>query len=1169
MAVRLGRGVMFANSGPNRRWAAACHAVLWVAITASLVSCGGGGSSQSQTPDFSLTPSPSSLSMQQLDGGHQLTISITPLNGFSNSVTITFPNLPAGITTIQSGPFTASPGLALNVGIAASQAAAVGSGTITVQGTSGSLTHTATVSVSVAAAAQFQITATPSTATIGPNGLASAQITLVPGANFGSSSVFLYAPSVHLGSTGVDLSISAQSLTAAQPQATISFQSSFEVQPGNNIPVPVTGTLGAQVVPVPLTLDITNPAQPCKSLSRSSAQRTDTDATGVVYDPVHKLVFAAIQQNNVVQVYSSATAQNVASIPIPAPRQLDITADGSRILVGSLTRYLFWVDPVSFQVVGQVPVLSPIFNGSFTPTPLRPVILASGKVLVAMGDGPPNEWDPVTNTWTDPTPSGFASGDAVIRRSADHTKVVVASINGTTLAVFDSATDKYGTVQNLTTTAAALNSDGSKIAVLEASPTIPGGNQVALFDKNFNVLATYQLNAEVVPTDLIFSRDNSLVFAQAGIFTTALSATDLSFVGELPSPGSGGVDYPSDIDETGMIFSPNALRSVVFTDASAPCALGVNLPYNMSLNPPQGTMSSPSAITVNAVGGITSNSRVYFGAPPGSMQATPGTNPVASPPTAVQVTPPSGQAVGPVNVTVTNPDGSVGVLPNSFSYGSSVPTVLTNSGPATQGTSVTIYGYGLAFDQSQIQVTVGGSPAVVTDAFAGQGIWSPLQRVVFNTPSGNAGPADIVVTTPVGSATVSGGFHFLQNVQSYPVSSTLAQVVYDQLRKRLYAADSGTNQVYVFDLTTQKYLTPITVGNSPEALAITPDSNTLVVSNGADNSVSIVDLTGTAATKTVSVMNLPNLPSQCGPPTPYAVETTSKNQAVIALQCPNVTEGEFIVLDLATQQIGCGTSTGCAAMLAAFPQYLDWVLALAATTDGSKILLSNGGTLGLWDVNADTFLSQPSGDVLLQSPVVVSAAAADGTTFAQFYGIQSPLLYNTAIMQDPDYIGSGIFDVYSLPGEKLHPSGALLYYPDAGGLSIYDAHHGHLVRRIALPETIASTFDAMAIDPTGSQIFMISSTGLTIVSLADMPLSMGNVSPAQGAASGGVTVKLRGSGFQSGAQVLFNNTHVGATFIDGSTLQVNTPPLVAGPVRITVVNPDGGRYFLDDAYTAQ
>jgi DNA-binding beta-propeller fold protein YncE len=1153
--------------------------LLTVLIT-GLAGCGGGSGSSGQPPqDFSLSLSPTSMALQQLGGGAQLDVSIVPVNGFSGSVTITFPNLPAGISVAPVGsssgpPYFASPGQALSVGISASQDAAVGNGTITIQGTSANLAHSTMLGISVSAEAVFQLTVSPSTVTIGPNGLASALVTLVPGDNFGSNTVFLSASSGNIGNTGVDMNISSEFLTAAQPQSTISFQSGFQVQTGNNIQVPVTGSLGLQVENVPLTLNVSNPAPACTSASRSTTRRTDMDPTGVVYDPANKLVFAAVDQTNSVQVYSAADAHTVGTIPIAAARGLDISPDGSRLLVGSRTLFLSWVDPNSLQVIGQVPVVSSLFNGGNPPTPLRPIILASGKVLVDM-DSAPVEWDPATNTWTDPTPPGFAPGDIIFRRSADHTKVVVAPVLQNSLAIFDSATDGYGPVQNITARAATLNSNGSKLAVIVYSPTIPGGNQVTLYDSRFNVLATYQLNADIVPTDLIFSRDDSMIYVLTlGGFAAALHATDLSFAGALPNPGTGGgADYPPDIDETNMIFSPGGgLRSAIFTDASAPCALGVNEPYNMSLTPPQGTVNTPSATVLSAVAGITASSQVYFGASPGSPQATPGTNLVYSPPTSIQVTTPSSTQSDAVDVTVTNPDGSLGIVLDGFSYGSNVLAVTTTSGAASGGTSVKIYGYGLAFDKSEIQVTVGGKSAAVTDAFAGPGISPfpfPMDQVTFTTPAGNPGPADIIVTTPVGSATISSGFHYLQNVQTFPISSTLSEVVYDHSRQRLYTADYNTNKVYVFDLSTQNYLMPITVGNSPTGLAITPDFTTLAVTNAVDSSVSIVDLTGVSATRTVSLSNLSGLPQQCGPAIPFAIATTSNKQAVVGISCTNTTEGEFVVVNLATQAIGCGTSQGCAAMLAAYPQALSYVLAVAASADGNNIFLSNGGLNGLWNVTSDTFTSQPNGGGLAQyPPVVLTAAAGDGNIYAQFYAIDDPDLYQFSFPQDVDYLPTGINDVNWVPGEKLHPSGALLYFPQNNGLDIYDSHHGHIVRRVILPVQLPVTFDAMAIDQAGSQVFLISASGLTIVNIADLPLSVGSLTPAQGSASGGVSVRIRGSGFQSGATVMFGSAGAVVSFVDSNTLQVTTPALPVGAARITVANPDGTEYMLDDAFTA-
>jgi hypothetical protein len=130
-----------------------------------------------------------------------------------------------------------------------------------------------------------------------------------------------------------------------------------------------------------------------------------------------------------------------------------------------------------------------------------------------------------------------------------------------------------------------------------------------------------------------------------------------------------------------------------------------------------------------------------------------------------------------------------------------------------------------------------------------------------------------------------------------------------------------------------------------------------------------------------------------------------------------------------------------------------------------------------------------------------------------------------------------------LLAKKLHPSAALLYFPQNNGVDIYDSHHGHIARRIVLSLQVPATFDAMAIDQTGSQVFLISATGLTIVNIADLPLNVGSLTPAQGSAGGGVSVRIRGSGFRSGATVMFGTAGATVSFVDSSARQVTTPAL--------------------------
>ena len=76
-------------------------------------------------------------------------------------------------------------------------------------------------------------------------------------------------------------------------------------------------------------------------------------------------------------------------------------------------------------------------------------------------------------------------------------------------------------------------------------------------------------------------------------------------------------------------------------------------------------------------------------------------------------------------------------------------------------------------------------------------------------------------------------------------------------------------------------------------------------------------------------------------------------------------------------------------------------------------------------------------------------------------------------------------------------------------------------------------------DETGTKVFTLTRSGLMIAQLAVATLSIASVNPASGAS--GATVTIRGSGFQSGASVLFGTSSVTTTFVDGMTLKATVP----------------------------
>lgn len=104
---------------------------------------GGGG-----TPNFTLSASPSSLSVTQGSNNHS-TITVTPSGGFTGSVTLSNSALPSGVTaTYSTNPTTSTS----TITFTATSTATTGTSTITITGTSGTLTHTTTISLTISAA---------------------------------------------------------------------------------------------------------------------------------------------------------------------------------------------------------------------------------------------------------------------------------------------------------------------------------------------------------------------------------------------------------------------------------------------------------------------------------------------------------------------------------------------------------------------------------------------------------------------------------------------------------------------------------------------------------------------------------------------------------------------------------------------------------------------------------------------------------------------------------------------------------------------------------------------------------------------------------------------------------------------------------------------------------
>jgi hypothetical protein len=107
-------------------------------------------------PDFTLSVSPTSLTIVGGATGLKVSVLASSLNSFNGSVAVAITGLPAGVTA-SPATLKLTPGTAQSVTLTAAANAAAATPTVTFTGTSGSLTHSASLALTVQAAAPAPI----------------------------------------------------------------------------------------------------------------------------------------------------------------------------------------------------------------------------------------------------------------------------------------------------------------------------------------------------------------------------------------------------------------------------------------------------------------------------------------------------------------------------------------------------------------------------------------------------------------------------------------------------------------------------------------------------------------------------------------------------------------------------------------------------------------------------------------------------------------------------------------------------------------------------------------------------------------------------------------------------------------------------------------------------
>lgn len=1073
------------------------------------VSCGGGGAPSIQpppppAPDFSIAFSAPSVTLAQGTSNSAVTLSINPLNGFHGDAQVTLNNLPTGVTAAPASPFTVSAGGSASLVFSASSAASTGSFTVSAQASSGALAHSA--------------------------------------------------------------------------------------------PLPMTIQAGASPPP-----------------SRTSYSRTDSlaaldDPPGephhrhIVYDPTRKQLFAANRAMNRVEVFSAATQGRIAQISVPAASGIDLSSDGKTLWVGTLAGQVAAVDPSSLQIKSRFAVkgITPVPNTLFD-RPEELVALASGKCLVRLRQPDSAQallalWDPSANSISDLsslTPALFQKGVGPLARSGDYSHVLVAAADASgEIGLLDSNAALVAGPQTLnsgTISLVAANTDATRYAAVFSGSV---GTQLFLLDAALNQVS---VRTTALPHGIAFSPDGKFLYLSendaSNPVITILDGHDLHLIGSVSDIAvQGGRSEIEFADETQLVFGL-INRGVSFLDAASPKTLPSGVPSFAAapaLQPSQGPTLGGTATQLSGQN-FESAVQVRFGSQPATSVSVNGS-------TQILATSPSNSVPGPANVTAYFPSGRLALAPDAFSYGPQILQMLPNAAAKTGGDTIQLLGYGFGADGTQLAVKIGGANAQVQQVESVTSLNLPadypfsLQRITLQVPPGTAGKAGVTVTAPSGMTTAAESLQYLQTSQVFPKAGFYKFLLYDHSRQWLYL--SNIDHVDVFDLAAQQFRTATITppgGPPPNAglrgLALTPDSSQLLVADFGAQKVYIFNPTSGSGSA-VSVGGIPGFTNSG----PARVATTSAQSAFVGLTGEG---GSGAACNTCLAQLDL-TASPPVVQPAPQPQVtaLTGAPLIQSSAAGDRVFLAfgnaPGGPLAVWDASAPNQFTFSA----LHSSAADLAASADGNAFAARTGGATELrsasltLTGVSALSEIERIPSST----AVPGVVLHPSGALVYQPFLtgpppvsppasairGGVDILDAHSGRLRLRIFLPEPLAmlsSDTDGLhgsflAIDENGQRLFALTSSGLTVVQLAAVPLGIGMLSPSSGPAIGGTQITIRGSGFVSGITATLGGKSAAVAFKDMNTLQLTTPVLSAGPQQIVLTNPDGESVSFDAAFTA-
>jgi hypothetical protein len=314
------------------------------------------------------------------------------------------------------------------------------------------------------------------------------------------------------------------------------------------------------------------------------------------------------------------------------------------------------------------------------------------------------------------------------------------------------------------------------------------------------------------------------------------------------------------------------------------------------------------------------------------------------------------------------------------------------------------------------------------------------------------------------------------------------------------------------------------------------------------------------------------------PATPSAVVTVSGTTASIS-GLANGTTYAFSVR--ATNAVGSGPASapsGSVLPLASPPSIASVSPATGSSNGGTTVTLtgsgfvpgSGGSVVSIGGVTASVTAST-SGTLVVSTPahaagpqsVTVtnpdgqSAVLAGAFSFVAPPATPAPLLSGLSPASGPGVGGT----VVTLAGTGFVSPVSVRF---GGTAATVSAQTANSIVAVAPPHAIGLV-DVVVTNPDSQSSTRVAA--FDYVFPADPPPTLSSAAPAQGAAAGGTTVTLGGSGFVAPVTVAFGGASATVVSVSPGAVTVVTPPHAAGPVAIVVTNADTQASTLPAGFT--